>query len=547
MTSESVDFKNRASVPTALSPRRRQLILAAVCLSLVLVVAGTTMLNVALPDLARALHATQSQQQWIVDAYAVALAALLLPAGVLGDRYGRRSTLLAGIVIFGLTAAASAFTTSAGVLIGLRVLSGVGAALIMPGTLSTITSVFPAEEKASAVAVWTGFAGGGAVIGLVGSGAILEQFWWGSVFAVIAVLAAVALVATIVIVPSTSDPKAPRVHVVGSVLSVLAIGGLVLGITEGPERGWLSPLSLAGLIGGTLTLVAFVFLSLRTDEPLFDPRLFRSRGFSAGTVSVFLQFIAMYGFFFIALQYLQLVLGYGTLKASLAVVPFVVGMMPASTAAARLANRFGGRTVGAAGLAISAFGFVWLSQLTVASSYVPVMIGMVVTGIGLGLGMTPATNAIVESLPLEKQGLASAVNDTSREMGGAFGIAIIGSAFTTSYRSHISPHVASLPAGDAAAARQAPAAALQVAGRLGAGGTALVHDARVAFMSGQRQALLIGAAALVAGVAFLVLRGPARAVEAAYTDTAVDSLSETDPTSGFAWDDLNMAPQPAAP
>jgi EmrB/QacA subfamily drug resistance transporter len=510
-----------ASVPI-LSPRRRQLVLAAVCLSLVLVVAGTTMLNVALPDLARALHATQSQQQWIVDAYAVALAALLLPAGVLGDRYGRRSTLLAGVVLFGLTAAASAFTTSAGALIALRVLSGVGAALIMPGTLSTITSVFPAEDKASAVAVWTGFAGAGAVIGLVGSGAMLEQFWWGSVFAVTAVLAAVALVATIVVVPSTSDPNAPRVDVLGTVLSALAIGGLVLGITEGPERGWLRPLTLAALIGGIFTLVAFVVVSLRADEPLFDPRLFRNRGFSAGTVSVFLQFLAMYGFFFISLQYLQLVLGYGTLKASLAVVPFAVGMMPASTAAARLASRIGGRAVGAAGLAISALGFVWLSQLTAASSYWPVLIGMVVTGIGLGLGMTPATNAIVESLPLEKQGLASAVNDTSREMGGAFGIAIIGSAFTASYRNHISSHVTSLPAGAAAAARQAPAAALQVAGRLGAGGTGLVREARVAFMSGQRQALLIGAAALVAGVAFVLLRGPASAVKTAGMDPAVE-------------------------
>ena len=356
MLSESVDFRNRT-----LSRRRRQLVLAAVCLSLVLVVAGTTMLTVALPAMARALHATQSQQQWIVDAFAVALAALLLPSGVLGDRYGRRTTLLAGIVLFGVTAAASAFATSASVLIGLRILSGAGAALIMPGTLSTITSVFPAEEKASAVAVWSGFAGAGAVIGLVGSGAMLEQFWWGSVFVVTAALAAVAALATVVIVPATSDPDAPRVDVRGSVLSILAVGGLVLGITEGPERGWLSPLTMAGLIGGAVALVAFVVSSLRTDEPLLDPRLFRIRGFAGGTVSVFLQFLAMMGFFFIFLQYLQLVRGYGTLNAALAVVPLAVGMMPASTAAARLSVRFGGRYVGAAGLAMSAVGLVWLS------------------------------------------------------------------------------------------------------------------------------------------------------------------------------------------
>jgi len=515
MTSESVTFRNVTATPAAvLSPGRRKLVLAAVCLSLVLVVAGTTMLNVALPDLARSLHATQSQQQWIVDAFSVALAALLLPSGVLGDRYGRRTTLLAGITLFGVTAALSAFTTSAGVLIGLRILSGAGAALIMPGTLSTITSVFPAEEKASAVAVWSGFAGAGAVIGLVGSGAMLEQFWWGSIFVVTAVLAGVAVLATVLIVPATSDPAAPRVDLPGSILSVLAIGGLVLGITEGPERGWLNPLTLGGLIGGSLALVAFVLAALRADEPLLDPRLFRHRGFSAGSVSVFLQFLAMMGFFFIFLQYLQLVQGYGTLKAALAVVPLAAGMMPASTAAARLARRYGGRYVGAAGLAITAVGFLWLAQLTVTSSYWPVLYGMLLAGIGLGLGMTPATNAIVESLPLAKQGLASAVNDTSREMGGAFGIAIIGSAFTAGYRSHIAGALHQLPAQVAGPARQAPAAALQIAGRLGPTGRVLAHQAKTAFLGGQREALLIGAVALIVGVAFLLFRGGARVVEA---------------------------------
>ncbi len=514
MPSESVAFRN--STAAVLSPRRRRLVLAAVCLSLVLVVAATTMLNVALPDLARSLHATQSQQQWIVDAFSVALAALLLPAGVLGDRYGRRTTLLSGIILFGVTAVLSAVTTSAALLIGLRVLSGAGAALIMPGTLSTITSVFPVEERASAVAVWSGFAGGGAVIGLVGSGAMLEQFWWGSIFVATALVAAVAAVATATIVPPTRDPDAPRVNGPGSVLSVLAIGGLVLGITEGPVRGWTSPLTMVGLIGGAIALATFVLTSLRAEHPLLDPRLFRNRGFSAGTVSVFLQFLAMLGFFFIILQYLELVQGYGTFKAALAVVPIAVGMMPASTAAARLAARFGGRYVGAVGLAIGAAGFVWLSQLTIASSYLPVLVGMIVVGVGLGLGMTPATNAIVDSLPTANQGLASAVNDTSREMGGAFGIAIIGSAFTAGYRSHVTTGLHHLPAPIAAVARQAPAAAIQVAGQLGPNGRALLHTARAAFLSGQREALLIGAVALAVGVAFLLLRGanPAVGLEA---------------------------------
>ncbi len=496
-----------------LSARRRNLVLAAVCGALILVVAGTTMLNVALPDLARSLNASQSQQQWIVDAYAVALAALLLPSGTLGDRYGRRALLLAGIAIFGITAGLSAVITTPAQLIGLRVLSGLGAALIMPSTLSTITSVFPAAERARAVAVWSGVAGTGAVLGLVGSGALLEKFWWGSIFLVTAVLAVAAWVAALVLVPATKDPAAPRVDLRGSALSILAIGGLVLGITEGPVRGWANPLTLAGLIGGSLALGAFIISGLRSDEPLLDPRLFRNRAFSAGSISVFLQFLAMMGFFFITLQYLQLVLGYGTLKSALAIVPLAIGMMPASTAAARLSSRFGGRRVGAFGLATSAVGFVWLARLTATSDYWPFLIGMLLVGVGLGLGMTPATNAIVDSLPSSKQGLASAVNDTSRELGAAFGIAIIGSAFTAGYRSHIGTRLAGVPVQVADAARQAPAAALQAAGQLGPNGRALADSARSAFVSGQRIALLIGAAALAVGVVFLLVGGKPETVD----------------------------------
>jgi len=506
MTSGSSDLRNSVADVPPLSDRRRSLVLAAVCGALILVVAGTTMLTVALPDLARSLHASQSQQQWIVDAYAVALAAMLLPAGTLGDRYGRRTMLLAGIAIFGVTAALSALISSPAALIALRVASGVGAALIMPSTLSTITSVFPTEERARAVAVWSGVAGAGGVLGLVGSGALLERFWWGSIFAAIAALAVVAWVAALVLVPATKDTNAPRVDLGGAILSIVAIGALVLGITEGPTRGWGDPLTLAALGGGVVALVAFIIAALRTTNPLLDPRLFRNRSFAAGSVSVFLQFLAMMGFFFITLQYLQLVLGYGTLKSALAIVPLAVGMMPASTAAARLSERFGGRRVGAFGLAISAAGFVWLARLTATSSYGPFLVGMLLVGVGLGLGMTPATNAIVESLPLAKQGLASAVNDTSRELGAAFGIAILGSAFTAGYRSHLG-RLVGVPAQAAVAAKQAPASALQAAGQLGPNGQALAHSARSAFMSGQRNALLIGAFALAVGVAFLLLSG----------------------------------------
>lgn len=517
-----------APVPRPVPASARRLVLAAMCLALVLVVAGVSSLNVALPSIARDVGATQSQQQWIVDAYALALAALLLPAGALGDRFGRKKALLVGIALFGGASLVSALVSSANALIGLRAVAGVGAALIMPGTLSTITSVFPEEERAKAVGVWAGFAGSGALLGLLVSGALLEGFWWGSVFVVTGLLAVAALVFAAVVVPETSDPEETTLDPPGALLSLFGIGGLVLGIIEGPERGWTDPLTLTGLIGGLALIGLFVAWELQARNPMLDPRLFALRGFATGSASLFLQFLAMFGFFFVSLQFLQLVLGYGTFKASLALLPMGLVVLPLSTVAASFVERYGTKLIGGTGLVLSAIGFVILSPLTADSSYLHFLAGVLVTGAGMGLAMTPATNAIVQSLPRARQGVASAVNDTARELGAAFGIAVLGSAFNSAYRSDISSHLDGVPPEAAEAAKDAPAGALVAAERLGDGGTTLVDHARDAFASGMRSALLIGAGVLALGAVFTWLRGPRRADEVVTSPAVQPVPTETE-------------------
>jgi MFS family permease len=276
---------------TSASPRTGA-ILAVVSLALMTVVSAVSGLNVALPDLARETGATQTEITWIVDAYTVVFAGLLLFAGALGDRFGRRLLLIAGLVVFGVSAAAGMVVDDPQLLIFIRAAMGAGAAAIMPTTLSVITTSFPVQERPKAIGVWVGVAGGGAVLGLFGSGLLLEFFSWSSFFGLNVVLAAVALVGTIAVVPSSVDPDAPRLDIVGAVLSLVAVAALVFGIIEGPERGWGEPLTVSGLALGAAAMVAFVAWELRVRQPMLDPRLFRLRGFSAGALTVTGQFFA---------------------------------------------------------------------------------------------------------------------------------------------------------------------------------------------------------------------------------------------------------------
>ena len=501
--------------PSTPSPRQRTLVLAAMCLALVLVIAGVSMLAVGLPSVGEDLGLSQSSLTWVADSYALTLASLLLFAGAIGDRYGRRGALLVGIALFGGGSLLSAFADSGTQLIAFRALTGVGGALIMPGTLSTITSVFPPEERARAVGIWAGFAGAGGTLGMLASGWMLGMFSWQSIFFATAAVSVVTFAAVLAVVPTSRSDEHVGLDPVGTVLSALGIGAIVLGIIEGPIRGWTEPLTVGALVAGAVLAVAFVRWELRTEHPLLDPRLFRYRGFAVGSASLLVLFIALFGLFLVILQYLQLMLGYSALKAAVALLPLTFLMIPISASAAPLSVRYGMKLVSGIGLAVTGAGMVAFASLDADSGYLGVLVAQILLGAGIGLAMTPATNAIVSSLPTAKQGVASAVNDTTREIGTALGIALMGSMFNTGYRNAIDGELGGLPAGVADQARESPGLALDIAHRVaGAPGNALTDAARAAFTSGMRLSMLVGAALLIGAAAYVWFRGPDRQQEA---------------------------------
>jgi EmrB/QacA subfamily drug resistance transporter len=383
-------------------------------------------------------------------------------------------------------------------LIAMRAVLGVGAALVMPATLSTITSTFPAAQRPRAVGTWAGVAGGSAILGLLSSGLVLEVWSWRAVFAVSAVLAVVAVAGTLAVVPESADPEAPRVDRTGAVLTVAGLGVLVYSIIEAPTAGWGSARTLSGVAAGIALLAVFVVWELRTAHPLIDPRLFLRGGFSAGSLTITVQFFAFFGFIFILLQYLQLVRGYEPLEAAVRMLPLALGLMPASRGIApRLAERLGTARTSALGLVIAAAALGVLATFGQSSSYWLLAGGLVALGLGMGLAMTPATSTITDALPPEQQGVGSAMNDLARELGGALGIAVLGSVLQSAYRSNLD--LGGVPAPVAEQAK----ASLALAQRIG---PEVASRAQDAFVDGMHVALLVGAGALlVAAVASLLL------------------------------------------
>jgi EmrB/QacA subfamily drug resistance transporter len=485
----------RESVRSAPSGRdaSHRPVLVVMMLSLATVVSAVASLNVAIPSIARDTHASLTELSWVVDAYALVFAALLLPGGAIGDRFGRRRTLLAGLAIFGLGSVAAMTRADATWLIGMRGVLGVGAALVMPATLSTITSTFPAAERAKAVGTWAGVAGASAILGLLTSGLVLEVWSWRAVFAVNVVLAVAAIAGTLRVVPESADPSAPRLDLTGALISLASLGVLVYSIIEAPTRGWTDARTLAGLAVALVGLVAFVAVEVRRHEPLLDPRLFTYRGFAAGTLTITVQFFAFFGFIFLLLQYLQLVLADSPLTAALSLVPLAFGLMPtARVIAPKVSARIGTARTSVIGLVVAAAAFGWLSQLDGHSSYWPLLVGLVPLGAGMALAMTPATAAITDALPREKQGVGSAMNDLARELGGALGIAVLGSVLQSAYRSNLD--VGGLPGPAAEQAKSSLALAVRL-------GPDVAASAENAFVDGLHLALWIGAGVLIVAAA----------------------------------------------
>jgi EmrB/QacA subfamily drug resistance transporter len=482
---------------TSRKPINRSVVTVVVCIALGAVSAAMASLNVAIPDLVRSTHASQTQLEWIIDAYLLVFSVMLLPAGALGDRYGRRKALVAGLLVFGGASAAAMAVNSASDLIVLRGLIGLGAAFVMPATLSTITGTFPPAERTKAVSVWAAVAGGSAILGLLCCGVLLEWFSWRSAFAVNVVLAIIALAGTLRFVPESSQPDAPALDKGGAVLATLGLVALVFSIIEAPDAGWASARTLGGLGAGLAALGGFVLYELHQDHPLLNPRVFSNRRLSAGSLSVCIQFFAFFGFTFVSLQYLEGVRGYAPLVAALAVLPLSATMMPAARLTPGLVARFGARSVCVIGLLLVAIGLMILSRIGTNSPYLLMLAGLVPLGIGMGAAMTPATTAITEALPLSQQGVGSALNDLSREVGGALGTAVIGSVVTAVYRSSLQ-----LPGARAQVVARAQAS---FAIAIHAGGTTGAH-ARDAFVEGIHTGLLYAAgAAIVAAVSVAVL------------------------------------------
>jgi EmrB/QacA subfamily drug resistance transporter len=474
------------------------------CLSLLVVVIDNTVLNTALPTLARDLHAGTSALQWITDAYTLCFAALLIPAGALGDRFGRRRALVGGLVVFALGSLAASLAPSADVLIVDRVIMGLGAAFVMPSTLSILTTVFPAAERPQAIAAWSAVAGIGIVIGPTLGGALLSHFAWGSVFVVNIPLVALALLGVAAVVPETAEPGGRRLDLVGTVLAAVSMVAVVDAFIEAPGRGWTSGATLLELAAGALSLGLFVIWELRVANPLIDLRVFRSRSFSAAAGAVTVIFFSLFGSLFALTQYLQLVHGYSPFGAGVRALPFALAMGALSPVSTVLATRIGSRAVITGGLVLMALGLLALSTIGVDSPYPPVALWVAVMGAGMGLVMAPASTTIMSSVPAHQAGAGSAVNDTIREVGGAIGVAVIGSLVAGLY-GHRLGHVLTThgaPTPVVHVATSSVAAADAVGARIGgSAGGQLVGAAHQAFTTAMASGMRVAAAVAFAGAA----------------------------------------------
>nr|WP_143765638.1 MFS transporter [Catenulispora acidiphila] len=488
-------------------PRQRRSILVAVCIALMAVIASVSGLSVAQPELSASFGASQTEVLWIINVYTITLAALLLPLGALGDRLGRKPMLLAGLLVFGVASAAAGLAGSPEVMLGARFLSGVGAAMIMPVTLAVITSTFPEEERAKAIGVWTGVAGGGGILGMFLSAALVDLASWRWLFVLPVVLVVVAGALALRSIPNSRQAAEHRFDTVGALTSLVAVVGLVYFLHEGPDSGWTAPATLVSGLIGVLGGAGFVLWELRSAAPLLDVRLFRERRLAGGSMSLLAVFGVQAGIFVVLFPFLQAVLGWSSLHSTLAMMPMALLMMAASGLAPRLAPRIGSRATMATGILVSAAGLALMAALvSVTGGYLSILPGMLAMGLGMGLTMTPATEAITSSLPHDKQGVGSALNDVTREFGTALGVALLGAIVTAGYRSTISPKLHAIPPHIAETARQGIANALTTAPTAGTQAQALKLAARDSFVSGWQNAMWAGAA--VMAIVFVVIAMP---------------------------------------
>jgi EmrB/QacA subfamily drug resistance transporter len=495
---------------------RRWAILAVLCLSLLIIVMDNTILNVAIPSLIRDLGASNSELQWIVDSYVLVFAGLLLTTGSLSDRFGRKGALQLGIVLFGIGSVAAALSESALQLIVTRAFMGIGGALIMPATLSILTNVFrDPRERGRAIAVWAGFAGLGVAIGPMTGGLLLEHFSWHSVFWVNIPIGLLALVLGAFLVPTSRDPRPRRPDPLGALLSIVGLGGLVLAIIEVPSKGWSDPIVLIGFAAGGAALIAFVLWERFTPNPMLDVTVFANPRFSAASATITILFFALFGSLFLMTQYWQLVHGYSALEAGIRLLPHALTMMIVAPLSARIVERTGTKRVVLVGLGLVTTGVLLLSTIEPDTPYAVVISFFVVMSIGMGMTMAPATESVMGALPPAKAGVGSAINDTTRQVGGALGVAVIGSVVSGAYAGRIGDlgQRIGLDASASEASADSLGGAQRVAATLGDGGAALFDGANQAFVDALSIGLRISALVIMAAIVIVWRYLPARAAD----------------------------------
>jgi EmrB/QacA subfamily drug resistance transporter len=500
---------------------RRWLILGVLCFSLLVIVLDNTILNVAIPTIVRDLDATNSQLQWMVDAYTLVFAGLVLTGGSLGDRFGRRGALQLGLVIFGLGSLASAFASTSEQLIATRAFMGIGGAFIMPATLSIITNLFPATERGKAIGVWAATAALAGVLGPLTGGFLLEHFYWGSIF-LVNIPVVVGIIAGIFLIPTSKDPSAPRLDPIGAVLSIVGLTVLLYGIIEAPQHGWGDPTIIGCIALGLAVLGGFLAWEAHSDHPMLDVHFFKNPRFTAASLGITMVFFAMFGATFLLTQYFQFVLGYTPLETGYRFLPLAVVMMVLSPLSARFVQRIGTKLVVGTGLLLVTAGLVSWASLTASSPYWPDIIWrQALLASGMALTMAPATESIMGSLPLGKAGVGSAVNDTTRQVGGALGVAVIGSVVASIYGSRVGEFLQGkpVPSGLAQQYKQSLGLALQASKQV----PGLARTAIDAFIDGMHAGVLVAAGVAFVGAIIALVWLPARAGSDALTEDAPEA------------------------
>jgi DHA2 family multidrug resistance protein-like MFS transporter len=487
---------------------RRWSILAVLVVSLLVVVLDNTILNVAMKTIADPVHglgASQGQLEWAINSYTLVFAGLLFTAGILGDRLGRKRVLLTGMALFGLASLASAYSQSAGQLIGARALMGIGGAAILPVTLSIIANVFDPRERAKAIGVWAGAVGLAVAIGPVVGGALLEHFWWGSVFLINVPIVVAGIIGMLVLVPESKDPSPGRVDIPGVLLSIAGLGVFVYGIITGGQHGdWAQPQVWGSVLGGVALLAAFVWYEAHTAAPALDVRLFRNPRFSAAVGAVGLTFFAGMGVMFFSAFYLQLVRGYSPLETGLLFLPFAGAQLIFAPRSAAAVQKYGPKVVCAVGLGLSVIAVAVFMFITASTPIWVLMVTFFLQGAGMANVIPPTAEAVISSVPREKAGVASAVNNTIRQVGGALGVAALGSVLSGVYRGQISDKLGILPAGTRDAAAESVSATYTAAERAGAAGAGLIGPANDAFVTAMHWAAGGATIAAVLGVLAVV-------------------------------------------